>query len=184
MLLCATGMLINALIGCGKGSFQSNKEIPAGLRDVGPAKFSGKLARTWGGDNFEVGLKQQLHYFLLIGVDCPEPGQPFFEEACEHLINTCGDQELELEVLQYDELKRELGHGWVTNAQGVRINLALDLLSKGLGWYQGSEFDGSDQYRATMESARAKKIGLWSQPDPTPPWEHWKSTRDAIRGKK
>ena len=91
---------------------------------------------------------------------------------------------MEMEVLHYDELKREVGHAWVTNADGKRINLAIELLSKGLGWYDGNEFEGSDRYRETMESARTKKLGLWSQPNPKPPWEHWKETEDAIRGKK
>ena len=182
--MMATSVLAIALAGCRKGSFQSSKEIPASLRDSAPKILKGKLARTWGGDNFEVGQKHQLHYFLLIGVDCPEPGQPYFNEACDHLINTCSDREIEMEVLQYDELKREIGHAWVINADGERVNLATDLLSKGLGWHNGIEFEGSDQYREIMESARAEKLGLWSQPNPTPPWEHWKMTRDAIRGKK
>lgn len=183
-MLLATSLLAIGLAGCEKNPFQSNKEIPAGLRKIAPTILKGKLARTWGGDNFEVGQTHQLHYFFLTGVDCPGPGQPYFDEACGCLIDTCSDHEMEMEVLHYDELKREVGHAWVTNADGKRINLAIELLSKGLGWYDGNEFEGSDRYRETMESARTKKLGLWSQPNPKPPWEHWKETEDAIRGKK
>jgi len=183
-MLLATSLLVIGLAGCEKNALLTNKNIPAGLREVAPTILKGKLSRTWGGDNFEVGEKEQLHYFLLVGVDCPEPGQPFFEEACDHLINTCSDHEIEMKVLRYDEYKREIGHAWVTDSSGKRVNLAIDLLSKGLGWYGGEEFEGSDRYREIMESAREKKLGLWSQPNPTPPWEHWKNTQDAVRGKK
>ena len=183
-ILLATSFLAILLAGCEKISSVSDKPMPAGLREIVPTTLRGKLFRTWGGDNFEAGQKQQLHYFLLIGVDCPEPGQPFFDEACDCLISTCSDHEIEMDVLRYDEFKREIGHGWVTNDDGVRVNLAIDLLSKGLGWYDRNEFEGSDRYREIMESAREKKLGLWSQPNPTPPWEHWKNTQDAARGKK
>ncbi len=179
-ILLVGGLLAVGLGGCEKNSLLDGKNIPAGLRDVAPTKLRGTLSRTWGGDNFEVGQREQLHYFLLIGVDCPEPDQPFFQEAVDHLVDTCGNREIEMEVLSYDEFKRELGHAWVTDADGQRVNLAITLLSKGLGWYEGSEFAGSDRYRETMESARAKKLGLWSQPNPTPPWEHWKRTNDAL----
>ena len=183
-ILLATSLLAIGLAGCKKDPFLSDKPIPAGLREIAPATLKGKLFRTWGGDNFEVGQNEQLHYFFLTGVDCPEPGQTYFGEACDQLINTCSDHEIEMEVLRYDEFKREVGHAWVTNAEGIRVNLAIDLLSKGLGWYDGNEFEGSDRYREAMELARTKKIGLWSQPNPMPPWEHWKNTKDAIRGKK
>lgn len=183
-VLLATSLLVVGLAGCKKNSYQSDKEIPAAIRDAASAKLKGKLARAWGGDNFEVGQKQQLHYLCLVGVDCPEPGQPYFNESRDHLVNTCSNREIEFEILYYDELKREIGHAWVTNADGKRVNLAIDLLSRGLGWYEGSDFEGSDRYRATMESARKKKLGLWIQPNPMPPWEHWEQTRDAVRDAK
>ncbi len=188
ILFLVTGLLAVGLLscelGCEKASFQSSKEIPAGLRDVAPTTLKGKLSRAWGGDNFEFGQKQQLHYFFMIGIDCPESGQPFYKRAHNYLIERCFDREMDIEVLMYDELKREVGHAWVTEADGKRVNLAIDLLSNGFGWYDGNEFEGAEQYREAMESARAKKLGLWSQPNPTPPWEHWKKTQDVIRGKK
>ena len=146
-VLLATGLLVIGLAGCEKNSLVTGKNIPAGLREIAPTTLKGKLSRTWGGDNFEVGQKEQLHYFFLTGVDCPEPGQPFYEQACDYLINTCSDRDIEMEVLRYDELKRETGHAWVEDANGKRVNLAIGLLSKGLGWYDGNEFEGSDRYR-------------------------------------
>jgi endonuclease YncB( thermonuclease family) len=180
LFLATLIVLAIGVVGCKRMSFKNNKEIPAKLRDVAPTTLRGKLHRAWGGDNFEVGQKNQLHYFLLVGVDCPEPGQPYYNQSCEHLVDVCSDREIELEIESYDQYKREIGHAWVTDADGTRINLALDLLSRGLGWHPGSTFAGSDQYRKAMESARERKIGLWSQPNPMPPWEHWKRTQDAV----
>lgn len=160
---------------------QKQKAIPARLVQSLPARTNGKIIRAWGGDNFECGHRTQLHFFFIIGVDCPELGQPFYEEAKQHLLKTSQGQTIEMEVLDYDELKREIGHVWIINQAGQRINFGIELLEQGLAWFDQNEFEGADRYREAVKIAQDKKIGIWSQPDPIPPWEFWQRQVQSLR---
>ncbi|UCF88417.1 MAG: thermonuclease family protein, partial [bacterium] len=53
-------------------------------------------------------------------------------------------------------------------------NLNLVILSAGLGWWHGAD-DPEDQIlKDVQSSARSAGRGLWSDPDPVPPWQ-WRS---------
>lgn len=86
-----------------------------------------------------------------------------------------------MEVHRYDELKREVGHLWFTTDSGNRKSFAIELLEQGLAWYTGEQFPGSETYEAAMEAAKAAKRGLWSQPDPVPPWEFYQKVEGKLR---
>ena len=58
----------------------------------------------------------------------------------------------------------------------------LELLKAGLCWvYEKHVGEASDEiqasYRDAQASARSEKAGLWSDPDPVPPWEWRKSEK-------
>ena len=59
----------------------SYSAVPAGIRAESSANLVGYIGRVWGADNFEFGDENALHYFFITGVDCPEPGQPFYEKS-------------------------------------------------------------------------------------------------------
>ena len=175
-----------AICGCGDSvlhALNQRKAIPAMLRDEVQTTFHGRLKRAWGGDNFEIGQVEQLHYCFLVGVDCPEPGQPFYDDALNFLLEQTRKRELEMQVTRYDDLKREIGHAWYTNDEGERVNLAIELLKRGYGWYDGSEFENLEAYKAAMEDARGSQLGLWQDPNPTPPWDYWQQVKNRIRGR-
>jgi micrococcal nuclease len=47
--------------------------------------------------------------------------------------------------------------------------MGISVMKAGLAWYYN--FSRSDPVLSAAESAaRKQKIGLWSMPDPTPPW--------------
>lgn len=52
------------------------------------------------------------------------------------------------------------------------INLNLALVENGLAWHF-KKYSKDETYAATEIAARSRKIGLWSDPKPVPPWE-WK----------
>ena len=182
----SVALVFLTICGCGDNALRllkQRKAIPAGLREDAQTTLRGKIKRAWGGDNFEVGQQEQLHYFFLVGVDCPEPGQPYYDEARNFLLDQTRDREIEMQVIRYDELKREVGHAWYTNDQGERVNLAIELLKRGYGWYNGKVFENSEAYAVAMEGARGNQRGLWQDPDPTPPWDYWQQVENEIRGR-
>ena len=156
--------------------------IPAGLRADSSANLVGYIGRIWGGDNFEFGDASELHYFFISGVDCPEPGQPFFKRAKQFLKDGYRDKILELTIDGYDDLKREFGHAIYVDEKGVSTDVGLDLIKHGMAWYDGSEFGGSEAYRQAFEQAKREKIGLWAQRDAVPPWDFYAKQQDALFG--
>lgn len=149
------------------------KSVPAAIRTDPTTTLVGYIGRSWGGDNFEFGDTEELHYFWLTGIDCPEPGQPFFQAAKQYLLSRYRHKQLQLTIDGYDHLQREFGHAFYTDAQGVTTDVALDLLTHGMAWYDGSEFEGDQAYKDAFASAKRDKIGLWQQSDPIAPWDFW-----------
>lgn len=174
-------LMVLAVSGCQNSAFVEIKSIPAGLRDVAETRLTGQLRRAWGGDNFEFGQQDQLHYFFIAGVDCPEPGQPFYHESRDFLLAQTRDQTLQIDVLHYDAFKREFGHAWFVNENGEKINLAIALLEQGFAWYDGAEFENAAAYQMAHQQAQAAGRGLWQQTDPTPPWEFWQKSESKYR---
>lgn len=160
-----------------------SKSIPAALRTDPATTLVGYIGRCWGGDNFEFGDTEELHYFWLTGVDCPEPGQPFFQASKRFLLDRYKHKPLQLTVDGYDHLKREFGHAYYTSPEGVTTDVALDLLKHGMAWYDGSQFDGDQAYKDALAAAKKAKIGIWSQRTPVPPWEFWQQQQAANLGR-
>jgi micrococcal nuclease len=54
-------------------------------------------------------------------------------------------------------------------------NVGRELLKEGLAWWQRSAASNAS-LEVLEELARASGKGLWSEPNPVPPWK-WKSTK-------
>jgi endonuclease YncB( thermonuclease family) len=58
-------------------------------------------------------------------------------------------------------------------------NVGRELLKEGLAWWQRSA--SSDASLEVLEElARASAKGLWSEPNPVPPWK-WEATKKTSR---
>lgn len=136
--------------------------------------MEGRVRRIWGGDNFEFGTSEELHYLVLRGVSCPKPGQDFYTESTRCLSAMTRGKPVRIEVFDRDEMMREVADVTVFTdkpAPKDRVDVSLRLIELGMGWYNGTEFEKAAAYQAAEKIAREEKVGLWSQPDPIPPWE-------------
>lgn len=154
--------------------------VPAGVRLKSSANLVGYIGRVWGGDNFEFGDESALHYFFITGVDCPEPGQPFYQQAKRFLMRRYRHKLLEFTSDGYDDWKREFGHVFYVDKNGRSVDVGLSLIENGMAWYDGNQFEGAEAYRAAFEDAKSKKIGLWAQPNPVPPWEFYQRQQESL----
>jgi len=102
----------------------------------------------------------------LNGIDCPEKGQPFYEEATDYTSRFCLYKEVG--VIKYD--KDEYGRLIADIILPDGKNLSEELVRAGLAWWYYLYSD--DLVLKQLENeARLDKRGLWSQPNPMPPWE-------------
>ena len=160
---------IGFFVGCGP----SQKSLPAPLRDPVEQTLEGRVRRIWGGDNFEFGEALELHYILIRGVDSPKPGQKYYKESRDFFTKSVRGQTTRIEIVARDELMREFADVYVLPKKegDVKKDMGLELIKSGLGWYDGMKFDNAEAYRLAEAEAREKKIGLWVEDNPIPPWE-------------
>jgi micrococcal nuclease len=99
----------------------------------------------------------------LEGIDCPESGQPFGGVARRFTRTAVFDQAVIIKPVGRDRYGR-----LVARVTRDGHDLSFDLVTNGLAW----QFtDSSDRTLAIAErEARVAKRGLWSVPDPVPPW--------------
>jgi len=128
----------------------------------------------------------QRHEFRLQGIDAPEGRQAFGDAARDHLAELVLGRTVRIDVFGVDDYDRYLGRVWVappgcdTCPLDVDANLAL--VDAGMAWWyrqyrkQQSPADREAYERAERE-ARDQQRGLWSQPNPMPPWQ-WRRQKN------
>lgn len=143
---------------------------------VYPEEFSGQVISVIDGDTIEVMHLGKPESVRLHGVDCPELGQPYGERAKQYTITHTLRKMVTVIVDETDEQGRTVGQVILPDMS----NLNLVILSAGLGWWHGADDPEDQVLKDVQKSARAAGRGLWSQPDPVPPWE-WRGAARTPR---
>ena len=124
----------------------------------------------------------------LQGIDAPERKQPFGSRAREALSDLAYMKEAELRCNKIDLYKRHVCSVWVKPNDAPGPNKTLDaglaMVTQGMAWwYRAYASEQSPQERGQYEfaehEAKARKIGLWRNPEPIAPWDWRKSAREA-----
>lgn len=126
--------------------------------------FSAKVITVIDGNTLEVlDENDEVVRFQLSEVDAPELGQ---EKGNEAKVFT------ETLMLKKKVVIERVGKDWLGNKLAV-IQLKNgkllheELLKEGLGWASNK---ASSQSISLQDNAKDQKIGIWSIPEPTPPW--------------
>jgi len=137
--------------------------------------FNAKVIRIIDGDTMEALYEQHPVKIRLAHIDSPErrSAQPFGNNAKKALSDLCFGQMVHVKVQKYDRYKRLIAI--VTNARKQVVN--QEMVKQGMAWHFKKYSD--DPLYAQLEiRARANKTGLWSIPNPIPPWE-WRKSKTA-----
>lgn len=141
-------------------------ELPVGRVVCGPP------TSVHDGDTFRCLNEQSEFSVRIAGVDAPETGQAFWRVARDLLRSQLGKGSV------VDCYKHDAKYGRqvcrISSTEGHDI--ALELVKAGTAWHTvkyRSEQTPSEQerYAAAEAVARARGLGLWSQPDPQDPGE-------------
>lgn len=117
---------------------------------------------------------QQAHTLRLAGIDAPERGQPFGPAARLVLAQAVLGRAVRFEVLKHDRYGRAVGRLVVDDT-----DVALSLVEQGLAWHYtryAHEQPEPERRRYAEAELKARQAGrgLWSDPNPIPPWE-WRA---------
>jgi len=127
--------------------------------------FSGKCVGIGDGDTISVMRYGRAIKVRLEGIDCPELGQAFGTKAKRFTSAMVFRKTVDVREYDKDEYGRIVGRVYVEGK-----DLSLELVNAGLAW----RFErGQDLMIKRAEAqARTQKLGLWSTPNPIPPWEY------------
>jgi endonuclease YncB( thermonuclease family) len=97
------------------------------------------------------------------------PGQPYGVEALSYVRDLLDGKLVRIETFGKDRRGRTLAVVWLGD-----VNVNLTMVKEGLAWVSPAVSDS--RVRAELEvaeqQAQKAKYGLWSLPNPEPPWEY------------
>ena len=139
------------------------------------ADFGARVVTVHEGDRLTIHHEGRSETIYLKDIDCPELKQPYGKQAKRATAAYVGNREVVVRALKRDR------HGRITAEillQDGR-NVGHELLKEGLAWWQRSASNDAS-LEVLEELARASGKGLWSEPNPVPPWK-WKTTKKTSR---
>ena len=137
-------------------------------------------AETWGATVFSVqdgdtivvlDAEHRKHKIRLYGIDCPEIGQAWGEEATKYMRQLLyPGSKVVIEVKDVDNYKRKVSI--VTLATDERTAQEY-LLETGLAWVfrRYCKDDFCRQWKELESRAKQEQQGLWSDREPVAPWK-------------
>jgi len=128
------------------------------------------------------------------GIDCPEKGQPFGNNAKQFLSDTIGGKFVRIVEHDTDRYGRTIADVYLpadvayagSNPAGVILPdmfFHRELVQRGLAWHY-KQYSDDERLAEDENRARADKLGRWSDPRRVAPWD-WrklsKEERDKLR---
>ena len=126
--------------------------------------LSGEVVGVHDGDTITVLTKDKRSIKVrLYGIDAPESKQPYGSRAKQRLSELVFGKQVRVETHGTDRYRRTLG---VVYLDDKDIN--AQMVSEGLAW---AYVRYSSRYVPQQEEAKSARRNIWSQKNPTPPWE-------------
>ena len=135
-------------------------------------EFSGKVVGVSDGDTITVLQNRTPIKVRLHGIDCPEIGQDFGSRAKAFTSELVFGQVVKVVPRDTDRYGRTVAD--IILADGRILN--HELVRAGLAWWYRKYAPDIGTLAELEAAARDAKRGLWSQPNPVPPWE-WRKTK-------
>ena len=126
-------------------------------------ELKGKVTKVIDGNTIEITFSNgELYKVLLHGIDCPELGQNFAENAKTFVEKLLLNKNVTVVVRGKDRQGNRMGD---ISVEGVP-DPKRELIRTGLAWTT----EQNDELESLKEHARVQGLGLWSDENPTPPW--------------
>ncbi len=137
------------------------------------ADFSGPVVSVLDGDTLEVLHNNKAERIRLSGIDCPEKGQAYGNNAKHAASALVFGKEVTIQTHGHDKYQRLLGDVLLLDGTNVNHTLVKD----GWCWWYRKYAPGDTVLEGLEKDAREAKKGLWADPHPVPPWEWRKRSR-------
>jgi micrococcal nuclease len=133
-----------------------------------------RVIKIFDGDSFLVAQGSLKVEVRLWGIDAPEKGQPYGDQARQLLSNLAYQKNVTLIIHTQDQYNRQVAEVILPDGR----NLNEEILRAGLAWWYQHYAPDQKQFQSLEAAARQQKLGLWADPKPTPPWD-WRSKNET-----
>jgi micrococcal nuclease len=149
--------------------------IPSKSQTRGGAMV-GKVVKIVDGDTYDLLTQEKIIYRIrMSSIDAPEKGQAYGQKAKDYLGQLCYKQNIRVQWYSKDRNGRYIADGFLPDGR----SLSLEMIRAGYAWHFKKY--SSDAVLSDAEiKARQKKAGLWSDPQPVPPWEKRAGRRKTV----
>ena len=146
----------------------------AGTANAGRT-IEGMVRAVYDGDTLLLTTRREGRLKVrLYGVDAPEtrkpdkPGQPYGDISKRTLMYKIMGRRVTAEIVDIDQYKRAVA---VVRYEGRDIN--REMVTEGLAWAYRQYLQGpyESEYIDSESRARSRRVGLWRESNPQPPWE-------------
>ncbi len=114
----------------------------------------------------------QQQKIRLAEMDAPEMGQDFGQVARDALADLVFGKTVEVR----DEGKDRYGR-WIAHLSVGGVDVNRQMIATGNAWHYAA-YSKDASLAAAQEEAKARRLGLWAQPNPMPPWQ-FRATESA-----
>lgn len=135
--------------------------------------FQGKVVGVTDGDTLAVLLDGKSVRIRLEGIDAPESGQDFGSRAKQALSEIVFGRVVDVFVKEFDFYGRRVAR---VHVDGIDVSMAL--VRAGWAWHF-VRYSNDMTLAAAEQEARSDRVGLWQGPNPIPPWDARRPTRNA-----
>lgn len=137
----------------------------ASFHHPAPTVITGKVIKVVDGDTFDVlDSNFKTIRIRMNGIDAPEKKQAFGEASRKKLASLCAGKLVRIVKYSTDRNKR-----WIADSYVDGISLSHRMVEEGMAWHF-EKYSSDSTLALLQQQARAKKIGLWSDPQAVAPW--------------
>ncbi len=134
--------------------------------------ITGKVVGITDGDTFKLLTQDStLIKVRLANIDCPEKKQPYSASAKQFVSDAIFNKTVTIQVLNKDRYRRSIANVSYNDS----LNLSYQLVKNGLAWHY-VKYSKDSLLQGFENSARDRKIGLWKEKNPIPPWQ-WRANK-------
>ena len=109
-------------------------------------------------------------------IDAPELGQDFGTVSREAMAAMVFGKTVDVTDSGKDRYGRWIGH---ISVNGLNVN--REMIATGNAWHYAA-YSSDPSLAAVQSQAQIQKLGLWAQPNPTPPWNYRKNGTNPASG--
>ena len=126
--------------------------------------WSGRVVAIHDGDTLTALRRGRAVKIRLNAIDAPELDQPHGQQSRKSLSGLCYDRQATVEPIGEDKYERLLAR---VRCGGLDIN--SEQLRRGMAWHY-AQYSHDSGLQKLEDEARARRLGLWAQSRPEPPW--------------